>query len=472
LPASAPYKPLLAACAVLAALASFALVPGLSAQRANTALSLDVKSTILVSTTPGGNTPNGPSRDAVISADERLGAAVAFESDASNIRPGDRNGRTDVFVIQRKRPYGRNGTAWRAGRTEMASVTPGNRAGNGHSYNPSVDGAPRENPTCVAFVSRASNLVRGDTNRRADVFVRYFKKNRTIRVSLSSTRRQANGDSFDASVNGDCTRVAFTSNANNLALTRTRDKNRRPYVTSRPRGRRKQVYVHVIRGKSTGRTRTLKGMTFLASASTSRRAGNGNSFDPVFANQAGKAVAFTSTSTNLSSGDRNRRNDVYERLMPLGKKFRTRLVSATRSGRAGNGPSSDATVNGNGEIVSYSTTATNLLAGDSGRTSDVGWVDFRRSRRARRISSVRGAALRPSLSDAGTFVLFDAPSAQGLRDVFIWTKSRGANEIVSQRFSGRQSSLNPYTSARGNYVLFESGNGSSHQIYLAYLGPK
>ncbi len=54
----------------------------------------------------------------------------------------------------------------------------------------------------VAFISRASNLVRGDTNGEWDVFVRDARKESTRRVSVSRTGRQANDGSSLSSISG------------------------------------------------------------------------------------------------------------------------------------------------------------------------------------------------------------------------------------------------------------------------------
>ena len=52
----------------------------------------------------------------------------------------------------------------------------------------------------AAFVSRASNLVRGDSNRDYDVFVRDRRTHETTRVSVASDGTQSNAISLDASI--------------------------------------------------------------------------------------------------------------------------------------------------------------------------------------------------------------------------------------------------------------------------------
>src|SRR4029079_6848863 len=68
----------------------------------------------------------------------------------------------------------------------------------------------------VAFDSRASNLVPGDTNGKIDIFVR-DRQNATIeRVSVASNGVQADGDSDAVAISGDGRYVSFVSEASNL----------------------------------------------------------------------------------------------------------------------------------------------------------------------------------------------------------------------------------------------------------------
>ncbi len=68
----------------------------------------------------------------------------------------------------------------------------------------------------VAFQSWASNLVAGDTNRHADVFVRDRKAGTSTRVSVSNGGAQANDGSGNEAISADGRFVAFTSSATNL----------------------------------------------------------------------------------------------------------------------------------------------------------------------------------------------------------------------------------------------------------------
>ena len=138
-----------------------------------------------VSLGPGGVQGNDYSFNPSISADGRF---VAFESDATNFVPGDTNGFSDVFVHDRK-----------TGTTRRVSVGPGGVQGNEGSYLPSISADGR----FVAFESDATNLVPGDTNGVADVFVHDRKTGTTKRVSVGQGGVQGNSDSYRPAISAD-----------------------------------------------------------------------------------------------------------------------------------------------------------------------------------------------------------------------------------------------------------------------------
>ena len=145
-----------------------------------------------------GTQANGDSASPAISADGRY---VAFGSDASNLVPGDTNGTSDVFVRD-----------LRSGTTQRVSVATDGTQANGDSDSPAISADGRY----VAFASYASNLVPGDTNGTADVFVRDLRSGTTRRVSVATDGTQANGDSGSPAISADGRYVAFESDASNL----------------------------------------------------------------------------------------------------------------------------------------------------------------------------------------------------------------------------------------------------------------
>ncbi|MBI4470036.1 MAG: PD40 domain-containing protein, partial [Acidobacteria bacterium] len=141
-----------------------------------------------------------------ISADGRF---VAFESEATNLVPGDGNSAHDVFVRDRL-----------TGVTERVSVSSTGTEAIGDQYFYSVSASISADGRFVAFDSSATNLVPGDGNNAHDVFVRDRLTGVTERVSVSSTGTEAIGDPYDysgsASISADGRFVAFESDATNL----------------------------------------------------------------------------------------------------------------------------------------------------------------------------------------------------------------------------------------------------------------
>ncbi|MBA3302166.1 MAG: hypothetical protein H0T15_09910 [Thermoleophilaceae bacterium] len=445
------------------------------------------RTSTLLSRSLSGGIPNGPSRRAVVSHDQRLARWIAYESDGSDIVAGDTNAHTDVFAIRRDPPYSTHGTPWRAGATVLVSAASDGGAANGPSWGASLDGDSHHRPRCAAFVSAASNLVPGDTNGQPDAFVRDLSSGRTKRVSVDARGRQANGPTTEVSIDGACERVAFIADAPSLALRRTANPAWRSARTSVPRRGVPQAYVHVLGGG--GKDAGFRGLTFAASASRFGKVANGSTREVSFA-RAGKDVVFTSEATNLAAGDRGRGADVYlrsfeRRFAHLGHgkgaqtlAFETRLVSSTPGGRAGNGPSSHSTSTDDGRFVVFETLASDVLASDANGVSDIARADMKRGRVAQRWVSRsaatgigNGPSNRPVISDAGLFVLFDSEASNlrqhdlasldenGKRDVFLWNAPTG-NVSLESRDSDNAllpaASQAPSASSRGNYVPFES----------------
>jgi Tol biopolymer transport system component len=155
--------------------------------------------TTLVSVGPGGVAGNGNSTPPVFSADHRY---AVFQSDSTNLVPGDTNGKTDVFVRDLL-----------TGTTTRDSLGNDGSQGNDASTAPSISA----DGTRVLFTSLATNLVVGDTNGVADAFVRYLGTNETVRVSVGAGSAQLGAGVDPASIvggvglSGDGKTVLFTS---------------------------------------------------------------------------------------------------------------------------------------------------------------------------------------------------------------------------------------------------------------------
>src|SRR5439155_27021792 len=168
--------------------------------------------------------------------------------------------------------------------TKMVSVnTAGNVSGNARSFDASVSADGR----FVAFRSEASDLVSGDNNGKRDIFVRDMQTAVTTRISVGAGGAEANGDSDSPSISQDGRFVVFSSEASNLAGNDSNGK--------------RDVFLH---DRDTGTT-TLISINQLRTASS-----NGVSFEPSIS-QEGRYVAFTSSSSDLTTGDNNNSSDIF-----------------------------------------------------------------------------------------------------------------------------------------------------------------
>ena len=103
-----------------------------------------------------------------LSADGRF---VAYQSDSPSLVPDDTNGASDVFVRDE-----------RTGTTERVSVSSSGGQADASSFDPHLSADGR----FVVFSSVASNLVGGDTDQSSDVFVHDRSTGGTRRVSDAS----------------------------------------------------------------------------------------------------------------------------------------------------------------------------------------------------------------------------------------------------------------------------------------------
>jgi hypothetical protein len=180
-----------------------------AAQPASDVTAARSTSTYRISNSVRGGAPNGSSTNAVMSNDKRYVRVIAFESLASNLVSQDENGVKDVFVTFRGDRATNAGTRWKPGRTALMSRPTTGQAADGPSYSPSVDGATRTKPTCIAFISAASNMVAGDTNGQPDAFLRRLHGGQPKRLLPRSG--QLGEPTTGVAVSGDCHLIAFTA---------------------------------------------------------------------------------------------------------------------------------------------------------------------------------------------------------------------------------------------------------------------
>ncbi len=160
--------------------------------------------TTRVSVSSAGTEGNIGSHSNSVSEDGRY---VVFQSNWMFVA-GDTNAVPDIFVRDRV-----------AGTTIRASLDSTETQANNESYAPAISADGRY----VAFSSIATNLVEGDSNGRADVFVRDLVAGTTTRVSVSSSEVEGDDYSESPSISADGHYVAFVSRATNFASGDTND---------------------------------------------------------------------------------------------------------------------------------------------------------------------------------------------------------------------------------------------------------
>jgi len=337
-----------------------------------------------VSISTGGAQGSDRSYGPSISADGRF---VAFHSYASNLIERDDNRAIDVFVRDRLRgrtarvsvgrkgaeralggsspsissdgrhvafasANGDAGTSYgakdyifvrdrRLGKTTQVSVASDGAEANKTSLVPSISATGRY----VAFISYASNLVAGDTNRARDAFVHDRRGGVTTRASVATGGTEANGLTREASISPDGRYVAFTGFASNL-------------VAGDDNGY-EDIFVRDLAG----------GLTTRVSVTTGGTEANAGSGEPAIS-AGGRFVTFYSYATNLVGVDDNKFDeDVFMR--DLGATPRTTRVSVATAGAQGNNRSFVSDVSADGRFVTFDSFASNLVAADTNRAEDI-----------------------------------------------------------------------------------------------------
>lgn len=132
------------------------------------------------------------------------GTRIAFATDASNLVSGDVNAQRDVVIYDRT-----NSTLSLVSISDTGARINGSSQ-NRRAFSVSADGR------YVVFQTPAPNVVAGDTNTLADLFIRDTIANRTERVSLTNFETAPNGQSVDGTISADGRWVGFRSFATNM----------------------------------------------------------------------------------------------------------------------------------------------------------------------------------------------------------------------------------------------------------------
>jgi Tol biopolymer transport system component len=362
------------------------------------------------------------------------GRFVAFESDSTDLVPGDSPGTSDIFLHDRQ-----------LGTTEVVSISSTGQFGAGDSLRPSISADGR----FIAFTSLASNLVSGDTNVLWDIFVHDRNTGTTERISVGMNGAEADGDSTAAAISADGRFVAFNSRASNLVAGP-------PETTS-------DIFVRDLQ----------LGVTQLVSVSSTGVQANDDCLLPVITSD-GRYVVFQANANNLVPGDTNGVKDVFVRNRQLGT---TERASIGLAGAEGNSESALSSVSSDGRYVAFTSAASNLVANDTNGTWDI-FVRDRQAGETHLISGTQEGAsgnnrsLQSSISADGRYVVFGSEASDlvsndsnGKWDTFVRDRLGGSTELLSVSSSGMQgdgdsgypTDIGPsFISMDGRYVVFLS----------------
>lgn len=380
--------------------------------------------TELVSVNALSDTAAGSSSSGSVSADGRY---VAFVSTASTLVPGQNSQFSDIFVRDRLTLT-----------NERVSVALSGAQTNGDSSQPSVSADGR----FVAFTSKASNLVAGDNNGKSDIFVRDRLTGKTELVSVDYRGVPTKGVSWGPSISADGRYVAFVAEADLVVPEETGN----------------GVDDVFVRDRQTGQTEWVSvALNYIPNTS-----GGGESAS---ISADGRYVAFYSPFRLLGE---QKGTGIFVRDRQAGQ---TEWVSVPLSGLGANGSHGLPVISANGRYVAYSSTASNLVPGDSNGTRDI-FVRDRQTGQTERVSVASNGAQandqseQPSISADGRYVAFwsdatnlVADDTNGYRDVIVRDREKGDTQrasVASNGLQGDSRSDAPAMSADGRYVAFSS----------------
>ena len=286
----------------------------------------------------------GPSDTPRAAAQARVspsGRYVAFLTSAS-LEAADDNAFTEAYLFDRI-----------TGTSRLASVGADGSGANSSSTSPGVSGDGR----LVVFASAATDLVAGDANGRADIFVRNMATNTTTRLSTNLDALPATLDARDPFISADGNWVSYllSETATSVDTEQTLESN-----------------AYLVRTDGTGVRGPISRVTEGDATSAP------GSYDPTVS-MFGRYFSFRSYAANLVGGDTNNAADVFARqvlgaavaapAVPAADFGPLQRITTTDGGAQATGGTGFDTenpeINGNGTADVYQSGFTNLVAGDT-----------------------------------------------------------------------------------------------------------
>lgn len=384
---------------------------------------------------------DGHSGSPSVSADGRY---VAFRSAATNLVPGDANGKDDVFVKDLA-----------TGAVDLVSRSSAGVQGDDDAYSPSISADGRY----VAFTSGADNLVSGVTSgvNQEHVFLRDRQQGTTVAVDRTIGGVIGTGSASNPSISANGRKVAFISISHNLAA-----------------GVDNQSVVDAyVKNLETSE------ITLISRASGPSGTPSNGTTSEVSISADGTQAAFVTTADNLGTAGALKK--VYRR----GTVNDAPLTLVSRV-TGSNGAAADAdaerpAISGDGDVVAFQTAATNLNAADTNGKTDV----YARTVGASLVALVSRTQSQgvgddlshtPSISDDGRRVAFvtyadnmgpdDNDNAQ---NVYVRDRTANTSTYVSRQSgpagaAAQQNSDQADIAGSGRWVAFRGQGGNLSDV--------
>lgn len=260
--------------------------------------------------------------------------------------------------------------------------------------------------------------------------------------TLPTTNTLGDGDSQQAALSQDGRLIVFTSDALNLSS--------------------KAFGISNIYLKNTD-----SGAVILLNMTATGTVADSTSSQPDISGD-GRLVVFQSYGSNLTTRDTNNDSDVFLKDTQTGV---LKLISATATGRVGDGFSGNPDISTDGRYVVFQSQASNLMEGDLNGAFDIYLRDLQTntlsvlSRNADLLMG-NGDSVTPSINADGRLVAFASDASNlvandrnAARDVFLKNTQTGAITLISANglgASGYGFSDSPSISADGSRVAFRS----------------
>ncbi|MEO8328432.1 MAG: calcium-binding protein, partial [Candidatus Nanopelagicales bacterium] len=326
------------------------------------------------------------------------------------------------------------------GASTLLSIARDGGGGDGSSDWPSISA----DGTRIVFESKATNLVRGDTNGFSDIFMYDTTSGVTTLISHAPNGNPANLASYSPAISADGTHVAFTSSATNLGP---------------DNGYFDSVYIYDI---------ASGGAQLVTHAPDGSPTNYYGGYNPQISAD-GNLVAYYSPTADLVADDTNSHDDVF---LYNAATDTNQLISRTPDGGLANGNSYGVDISADGTHVAYNSYANNLVPNDdTDNITDVFVYDVASESTTLISRATDGGpgnadSYYPSISGDGTLIAYTSYASDLVRndanagtDIFVHNTTTGTTRLISKAPDGSAATGNSDradVSIDGTHIGYES----------------